>query len=86
MYTINILPFFAKDRSAATYSVIKASLYEVIILCLQKFGVGFGEMVCKPLLSILFEDLRLPERRPAANAVFSNANANTNGKVCLSLS
>ncbi|GAB5586826.1 hypothetical protein Unana1_01726 [Umbelopsis nana] len=59
-----------------TLTVIKASLYELITLCLQKFGVGFGEMICKPLLNIVFEDIRIPKKRSAASAVAVSENIN----------
>ncbi|KAI9288705.1 rRNA processing/ribosome biogenesis-domain-containing protein [Umbelopsis sp. AD052] len=62
--------------------VLKASLYEVLTLCLQKFGVGFGEMICKPLLGILFEDLRLPKKRitPVAKPAAEHTSAKGSGK------
>jgi hypothetical protein len=68
---INILKFA---------SVIKVSLYEVITICLQKFGVGFGEMSSKPLLSIIFEDIRLPKKRSMPKNA-SSVNESATGKV-----
>lgn len=57
-------------------SVVRASLYELITLCLEKFGVGFGEMVSKPLLAIIFEDIQLPKKRQTTAAdLKSNAQA-----------
>lgn len=61
-------------------SVIKVSLYEVITISLQKFGVGFGEMISKPLLSIIFEDIRLPKKRSTPKNA-SSVNESATGKV-----
>ncbi|CAM0135953.1 hypothetical protein VKS41_001601 [Umbelopsis sp. WA50703] len=59
--------------------VVRASIYQLVTLCLQKFGVGFGEMVSKPLLAIIFEDIQLPKRRQNT-ATDSKANVSVVGK------
>jgi hypothetical protein len=58
---------------------VRASIYQLVTLCLQKFGVGFGEMVSKPLLAIIFEDIQLPKRRQNT-ATDSKANVSVVGK------
>ncbi|KAJ2961569.1 hypothetical protein NQZ79_g3157 [Umbelopsis isabellina] len=72
---LNINRLFA----ALVHCVVRASLYELITLCLEKFGVGFGEMVSKPLLAIIFEDIQLPKRRQTT-ATDPKSNAQAAGK------
>ncbi|SAL95775.1 hypothetical protein [Absidia glauca] len=45
-----------------TQRTVKLSVYSIVSLCLQQFGLVFGELICKPLVMTILEDIQVTEQ------------------------
>ncbi|RUS28398.1 rRNA processing/ribosome biogenesis-domain-containing protein [Jimgerdemannia flammicorona] len=63
LFSSILLRLLSQNRNRRS---VRSSVYHLVVLCLEKFGIGMVEMTCNPLLNALLEDIRMPERKSAA--------------------